>query len=187
MRKNNQSIATKVLSWLKRNGSKPKAVPMLAGLSIGDFFIPALPTQTSVMLLAWLQPQQRVFIALLFAMAAVIGSGILIGLSLLLESFIQASIPSEQSDFYAKWLQLKAWINDYGLLALFAMSVFPTPPRSLVVLSILSGLSGLAIMITVFLGKLLWFSLVVFIVTGAPNWLMSLPWLGKKLQPLLTR
>ncbi|AXQ99130.1 hypothetical protein [Pseudoalteromonas piscicida] len=180
------TLARRVLNWISENGKKPKAIAVLSGLSIGDFFVPALPTQTSVMLLAWLQPKKILTIALMFAIAAAVGSSILILLATILESFLQSAIPSQDSANFEKWQTFKHYINEYGLYALALMSLLPTPPRTMVVLSLLAGISGYLIVATVLFGKLLWFTAVVLIVSRAPNWLPKIPWIGKKIAKTIT-
>ena len=181
------SLAKRILSWISKHGSKPKALPILGGMSIGDFFLPALPTQTSVMLLAWLQPKTGVKIILTFALAAALGSTLLIGFGHLIDGYVSSAIPNKGTQFHDTWQQLTLWIDGYGLWALFFMSMLPTPPRTLILLSLISGIFWPYIIVVVFIGKLIWFTLVVTLVIKAPNWLLSLPWLGPKLTPILTR
>ncbi|MGF1911358.1 hypothetical protein L4C38_18195 [Vibrio kasasachensis] len=176
-----QTLAKRVLNWVTKNGKKTKAVYVLAGVSIGDFFVPALPTQTSVMLLAWYQPKKALIIALMFAFAAAAGASILVFISVLFESYIQSAIPAEESSHYQNWQKLTGYVNQYGLYALAAMSLLPTPPRTMVILSLLSGISAYLVVASVFLGKLLWFGGVVFIISRSPKWLVKLPWIGSKI------
>lgn len=144
-------------------------------------FVPALPTQTSVMLLAWLQPRKAWVITLMFAFAAAVGASILGFLSILLDNYLQSAIPTEQSSHYQNWEKLKGYVSQYGLYALVSMSLLPTPPRTMVILSLLSGISGYWVVATIFLGKLMWFCGVVFTVTRSPKWLIKLTWIGRKI------
>ncbi len=184
-KQNQLSIGQRILKWIGRHGAKPKAIPMLAGVSIGDFFVPALPTQTSVMLLAWLQPKRAIWIILAFSMAAAVGAGILTLLATLLDQYLQMATPTEESKMYQQWLTLQGYIKDYGFFALAVMSSLPTPPRTMVVLSLLSGLAWLPIIATVFVGKLIWFSIVVTLINVAPKWLVNLPIIGVKIQKII--
>ncbi|WGV98296.1 hypothetical protein QF117_05405 [Vibrio sp. YMD68] len=185
--KKKSSIAQRVLAWIGNNGAKEKAIPILAGVSIGDFFVPALPTQTSVMLLAWLQPKRAIWIVFAFATAAAAGAGILTLLATLLEHYLQMATPTAESKVYQQWLTLQGYIQEYGFLALAVMSLFPTPPRTMVVLSLLSGLAWFGILLTVFVGKFVWFSVVVTLITIAPKWLIKLPVVGTRVQTLLAQ
>ncbi len=181
------TLAQRIMNWIGENGTKPKALPILGGISIGDFFIPALPTQTSVILLAWCQPKRSVWIILTFAIAAAIGACVLSLLAYSVDGYLMAAIPHQDSDLYQHWQRLQNWIEQYGLWTLLVMSMLPTPPRLLIILSLLSGIAWLGIAATVFFGKLAWYSLVVMLVIRAPSLLMSLPWIGPKLQMMLTR
>nr|WP_087019845.1 hypothetical protein [Thaumasiovibrio subtropicus] len=173
------------MRWIKTHGQKTKAVPMMGALSIGDFFVPALPTQTSVMLLSWLQPQRAALIAFTFAFAAALGASVLALLVLSIETYAQAVMPVEGDELYGHWQTLQSYIAQYGVIALFVMSLLPTPPRSMIILSLLSGLALFSVVFAVFAGKLVWFGLVVTLITRAPNWLMSLPWIGRRLSAIL--
>ncbi|WP_070963264.1 VTT domain-containing protein [Vibrio sonorensis] len=183
----NPTLGKRVAQWIGRNGSKSKALPILGGISIGDFFVPALPTQTSVILLTWLQPKRAVLIALTFSAAAAAGASILAFIAYSVDGYLTAATPLTNSDYYDHWQRLQSWINEHGLWTLLVMSMFPTPPRVLIILSLLSGIAWTGIVATVFVGKLIWFSLVVLLVTKAPRFLLSLPWVGPKLKPLLNR
>ncbi|HAS61121.1 MAG TPA: hypothetical protein DCS35_00260 [Vibrio sp.] len=95
-----QTVTNRVLYWVMKKGRKPKSVYVLAGISIGDFFVPALPTQTSVILLAWLHPKKTSIIALMFAVAAAMGASILVLISTLLDSYLQSAISAAESSSY---------------------------------------------------------------------------------------
>lgn len=181
------SIAQRCLKWIAKHGAKPKAIVILAIVSIGDFFIPALPTQTSVLLLAWLQPKRALWIILAFAMCAAAGASILVLLAGLLDQYLQMATPSQESKMHQQWITLQGYIKEYGLFALAIMSLLPTPPRTMVVLSLLSGLAWLPIITTVFVGKLMWFGTVVVLVNIAPQWLTKLPIIGVKIQKILAQ
>lgn len=178
-------LGTRVLQWVKTNGSKPSALPLLGSLSVGDFFIPALPTQSSVILLAILQPARAIAIVLIFALAAAIGASILSGMAWLMDDFLTQAMPGPGSAAEAHWAQLQQWLSQYGLWALFAMSLSPTPPRTLIILSLLSGIAGSLVVLTVLAGKLIWYSLVVTLVIKAPHWLIKVPVIGPRIAPLI--
>ncbi|KPH60757.1 hypothetical protein HJP15_11085 [Pseudoalteromonas sp. NEC-BIFX-2020_002] len=184
--KKQQSVSRRVIAWIGKNGAKPNAIPTLAFVSVGDFFIPALPTQTSVILLAWLQPKKAALTALAFASAAAVGACILLFLVTVLDSYLQLIVPTQDSKMYSRWVELQGYIKEYGFIALAAMSLLPTPPRLMVVLSFLSGLGVPTIISTVFIGKLVWFFSVVSVIKIAPNWLMKLPIIGKKIEKLIS-
>ena len=173
------TVSKRVLNWIARHGKRPMAIPALSLLSVGDFFIPALPTQTSVMLLAWLQPKKAWLIAFLFALASAIGTSLLAALALMLDNYLVSFVPSEGSKGYEHWQWLTGLVQEYGLIALATLCLLPTPPRTLVVLSILSGLSISAVIAMVFMGKLVWFLAVVTCVYLAPKWLSKVPWIGQ--------
>ena len=172
-------LSTKALRWLRTHGKNPKAIPTMALISVGDFFIPALPTQTSVMLLAWLQRKRGALIAFMFAFAAATGAAVLAAGVTFFNDYLNALIPSVDSEHHAHWLYLEGVIKQYGIYGLAFMSLLPTPPRSLIVLSILAGLAIEMVILAVFVGKFIWFSLVVLLVIYTPIWLTRLPIIGQ--------
>lgn len=150
-------LAGKVMRWVEQHGKQKRAIPLLASLAVGDFFVPALPTQSSVLALGVLQPKRAPFIALSFALAGAIGTAILALLTLVI-----AELPvSSGSD---QWQSMQRWVQQYGIWVLLAASMLPTPPRTAVIVCLLSGVSSTAAVTTVFAGKLIWYTLVMTIV-----------------------
>jgi membrane protein YqaA with SNARE-associated domain len=148
----------------------------LALVSIGDFFIPALPTQTSVVALGLLQPKRAAWIALAFALSAALGAAILALLLFSVESFAQ-QFASEQLG--SDWARITGFIQTYGSWAVLLSSIFPTPPRLLTAATLLSGVSPWIVIGSIFLGKLIWFSLFLTLLIKLPNVLGRIPIIGK--------
>jgi hypothetical protein len=72
-----RSLSGWVLGYLAREGSQPRAISVLALVSVGDIFLPSLPTQISVTTLGCLQPARAIRIAAAFALASAVGVAIL--------------------------------------------------------------------------------------------------------------
>lgn len=153
-RRKRLGLAGKIVNWVKRRGTKKRAIPLLACLAVGDFFVPVLPTQSSVIALGILQPKRAPIIALAFALAAALGTAILALLTLVI-----AELPVGSGG--DQWQAMQRWVQTYGIWVLLATSVLPTPPRTAVIICLLSGVSALAAVTTVFAGKLIWYSLVM--------------------------
>ncbi len=173
------------MDWIVLHGRKRYSIFTLSAVSVGDFFIPALPTQTSVIALGLLQPRRGLLIITAFAVAAVIGTGILMAVLLSIESYLSSVQPDAASELYDEWLWLQEVVREYGLWGLLAFSMLPTPPRLMVATTVLAGFSAPLILTTVFIGKIIWFGLVVTMLRFAPGVLMRIPVLGvqfKKLQ-----
>jgi len=175
---------TKIFNWTCRQGRKLSAIPALAVVSVGDFFIPALPTQSSVMLLGLLQPKRILLIALAFAAAAAAGSGLIALLSQLVAGYLGELTPQPGSAGYETFYQWQTLIQQHGLMFLFLLCFLPTPPRITVALALLSGLSGLSVMLTVFTGKLIWFLIILVILRQAPDILSRMPLIGPRITQL---
>ena len=171
------------LTWGQRisrftvlHGSKRSAIFVLALVSVGDFFIPALPTQTSVIALGLLQPKRAIWIALAFAFAAALGAGVLALLLTSVDSFAQQFAAEKLG---SEWARITKFIQTYGAWAVLFSSIFPTPPRLLTAATLLSGVSPWVVIASVFMGKLIWFALFLTLLIKLPKVLGRIPVIGK--------
>jgi membrane protein YqaA with SNARE-associated domain len=171
----------RIARFAVRHGSRPKTMIALSALSVGDFFLPALPTQTSVIALGLLQPQRALWIALAFAAAAATGTGLVALFLSFVESYAQAAAQESLGD---RWAAIAQNIRDYGVWAVLLASIFPTPPRTIVIAALLAGALAPLVMLAVFCGKLLWFGGVLAMLRYAPARLRKLPFIGRQLQTL---
>jgi membrane protein YqaA with SNARE-associated domain len=161
------------------HGAKKRAIAILGAFSIGDFFVPALPTQTSVIALGLMQPKRALWIALAFATSAAVGAAIV---GLLLTTVASYATEFSNAQLGKQWQQIASRVREWGVWAVLIASIFPTPPRLLTAASILSGVAVGAVVGAVFLGKLIWFSLFLALLVFAPHWLSRVPVLGKSIQ-----
>ena len=69
-------LTARIARFAVFHGSRRRAIVGLSAASVGDFFVPALPTQTSVLALGLMQPQRAAWIALAFAIAAALGAAV---------------------------------------------------------------------------------------------------------------
>ena len=137
-------------------GSRRRAIAALSGVSVGDFFVPALPTQTSVIALGLMQPRRAIWIALAFAAAAALGAAML---ALLLASVSGYAQQFGNAQFGDDWATLTERVRAYGVWAVLLASIFPTPPRLLTAAALLAGATAGAVIAAVFAGKLIWFAI----------------------------
>ena len=172
------------MDWIVLHGRERYSIFGLSVVSVGDFFIPALPTQTSVIALGLLQPKRAVLIVTAFATAAVMGAGILMMLLLSVESYLSSVQPEATSEIYDEWVWVQEVVREYGLWGLFAFSMFPTPPRLMVATTVLAGFSAPLILATVFIGKTIWFGLVVTMLRFAPGLLVRVPLIGVQVKKI---
>ncbi len=182
-----RSLGRRIMDWLVLHGRRRYSIFALSGVSVGDFFVPALPTQTSVMALALLQPKRALLIVASFSLAAVVGAAILATLLLSVESYISSVQPATTSEIYEEWLWIQEFIKNYGLWGLLAFSMLPTPPRLMIATTVLAGFAFPLILATVFLGKVIWFGTVVTLLRHAPDLLTKAPFIGKRIQSLRER
>ena len=59
-----RSLMDRIARFAVIHGSRRRAIAGLSAVSVGDFFVPALPTQSSVLALGVMQPQRAAWIAL---------------------------------------------------------------------------------------------------------------------------
>ncbi|MBA4071277.1 MAG: hypothetical protein C0497_05480 [Gemmatimonas sp.] len=159
-------------------GSRRRALLALSGASVGDFFVPALPTQTSVIALGLLQPQRAAWIALAFAAAAAVGAGLLAVLMTSVSGYAQQFGIAQFGD---EWTRITERAREYGVWAVLLASIFPTPPRLLTAATLLAGAAAGLVIAAVFAGKLIWFAVFLLLLTRAPQRLARLPLLGSAL------
>ncbi len=160
-------------------GARRRAIAALSLVSVGDFFVPALPSQSSVLALALMQPQRAWLIIMTFALAAVTGAGILVGLLHFAVPWAEQFDAAHQGD---NWGVMVEFVRQYGVYAVFVASMLPPPPRLLTAAAILSGAPASAVLVAVFCGKLIWFACFVTLIVRAPQWLAQLPIVGEHIR-----
>lgn len=173
-----RSLMDRIARFAVIHGSRRRAIAGLSAVSVGDFFVPALPTQSSVLALGLMQPQRAVWIALSFAAAAALGAAVMALLMSLVGDYAQ-QFGAQQ--FGADWTRIVERVKVAGLWAVFAASIFPTPPRLLTAATLLAGAAIPAVVAAVFAGKLIWFALFLGLLIKAPDVLARLPVLGNAL------
>lgn len=159
-------------------GAQRRALLALSGVSVGDFFVPALPTQTSVVALGLLQPKRALWIALAFATAAGVGAALLAALLSYASGYAQQF---DTTEFGENWTLMAERARTYGVWAVLLASIFPTPPRLLTAATLLAGAGMLPVVLAVFTGKLIWFALFLWLLLHAPAVLARVPVLGSNL------
>lgn len=163
------------------HGGRRRALAGFAALSVGDFFVPALPTQSAVIALSLLQPRRAAWIVLGFASAAALGVLVMA----LLVAAVDATAQRLAGDVAPQaWAQATDLLRRHGLWIVFAASVFPTPPRVLVASALLAGIPAALVAGAVFAGKCLWFGAVVGLLLAVPQRLLGAPWLGARIRRL---
>lgn len=162
-----------------RHGARRRAIAVLGLVSAADFFVPALPTQSSVVALGLMQPRRAAWIALAFALAAVAGAGVLAGLLHFAAPYAAQFSEARQGEH---WRTVTDFIRDHGALALLAASALPTPPRLLTAAALLAGVPTASVLLAIFSGRLIWFGGFLALLVKAPDWLGGLPVIGDGLR-----
>ncbi len=168
----------RIYQWTLTHGGQARSIWLLALAAVGDFFIPALPTQSSVILLTLLQPQRSRQIVLAFVLAAASGAAMLAVLAQLLESFLAANLNTASWSVAGFQLDIQQQMLAWGSWLLLVLSLLPTPPRLTVLMALSLGLPWYEVVLAVAAGKFVWFSLVVWLVRLAPASLQKIPLLG---------
>jgi len=79
-------------------GARRRTLGVLGAVSVGDFFLPALPTQTSVIALGLMQPARWAWIAGVFASASAVGVLLLAAVLTLVAGYAQQFGPEQMGD-----------------------------------------------------------------------------------------
>lgn len=183
-RRHHPHPSSRLRRFVDRHGRDPRAIPLLGAVSAGDFFLPALPTQLSVLALGWLQPRRAPWIALTFAAAAATGAGVL---ALLIAHAAGFAHQFGAEALGPSWPELVAKVERYGVWAVLALSMLPTPPRLATAATLLAGVPPSAVVAAVFAGKLVWFGAVLASITRAPTLLVRVPIAGPRIRASLER
>lgn len=179
MTTNKPGLGRRIYQWTLTHGRQARSIWLLALASVGDFFIPALPTQSSVILLTLLQPQRALIIVLAFVLAAAGGVAILALLAQFLENFLAANLSAEPWSVAGFQLDILQQLLAWGSLILVLLSLLPTPPRLAVIMALSLGLPWYEVVLAVAAGKAIWFSVVVWLVRLAPVTLQQIPLFGR--------
>ncbi len=171
----------RLLRRLVAGGSRRRALAGFAALSVGDFFVPALPTQTAVIALSLLQPRRAVWIVLGFALASGLGTALMAALVASIDGYAQA-LASDISP--AAWARATDLLLRHGVWIVLLASLLPTPPRTLVVAALLAGVPAVTVVSAVTTGKALWFGGLVALLVQMPQRLRQTPWLGQRIRYL---
>lgn len=167
--------------WTVREGGRRRALALLGSLSVGDFFLPALPTQTSVIALGLLQPQRWLWIVLVFASASAVGAMLL---SVLLGAFQGYAQQFGSARWGSDWQVITEQVRRWGLGAVLVAAALPTPPRLLTAATLLAGRPAPAVAAAIFVGRSIWLGAFLAVLVRAPHWLARVPVLGPSLARL---
>ena len=164
------SLFQRLFQWVEtallRHGSEPKTIFLLAVFSVLDGFLPMLPAEMFVLALCVLQPQKGKVIVVVFALASALSAFLLaLGMGTLTESAESLS----QKLMGSQGPQVLAMLRDWGSVSMVFFSVFPDSPRSSIALFALSGVSAESIGAMVFIGKLMLYTGLLFLIHHLPS------------------
>jgi membrane protein YqaA with SNARE-associated domain len=164
------SILQRLFQWVEsallRHGTQPNTIFFLAVFSVLDGFLPMLPAEMFVLALCVLQPQRGMRIVLVFAAASALSAFLLaMGMGTLTASAEALS----QKLMGAQGPQVLAMVRDWGPVSMVFFSVFPDSPRSSIALFALSGVSPESIGAMVFIGKLMLYTGLLFLIHHLPS------------------
>ncbi|MCF8148545.1 MAG: hypothetical protein K9J50_08320 [Sulfuritalea sp.] len=164
------SLLQRFFQWVEttllRHGTEPITIFFLAVFSVLDGFLPMLPAEMFVIALCILQPQKGKVIVLVFALASASSAFLLAwGLGTLSTS---AETMSQQL-MGSQGPQVLATLRDWGPVSMGFFSVFPDSPRSSIALFALSGVPPGSIAGMVFIGKLMLYAVLLFLIYHLPS------------------
>ena len=161
-----QRFFQRVETLLLRHGTEPKTIFWLAVFSVVDGFLPMLPAEMFVLALCVLQPQKGKVIVLIFAVASALSAFLLaLGMGTLTASAESLS----QKLMGSQGPQVLAMLRDSGPVSMVFFSIFPDSPRSAIALFALSGVSPESIGAMVFIGKLMLYTVLLWLIHHLPS------------------
>jgi membrane protein YqaA with SNARE-associated domain len=161
-----QRFFQRVETLLLCHGTEPKTIFWLAVFSVMDGFLPMLPAEMFVLALCVLQPQKGKVIVLAFAVASALSAFLLaLGMGTLTASAESLS----QKLMGSQGPQVLAMLRDSGPVSMVFFSIFPDSPRSAIALFALSGVSPESIGAMVFIGKLMLYTVLLWLIHHLPS------------------
>lgn len=150
---------------LLRHGTEPRALVVLALLSVFDGFVPMLPAEVFVLVLGILQPQRGKRIVLVFAVASALSALLLA----LLVGTLGAPTEWPGQHMGAQWDQALTTLRTWGPATMVLLAVFPDTPRTSIAVLALSGVSPASIGLMVFAGKLVLYASLLALMHYLPS------------------
>jgi hypothetical protein len=146
-----QRFFQRVETLLLCHGTEPKTIFWLAVFSVMDGFLPMLPAEMFVLAFAVASALSAFLLAL--------GMGTLTASA---ESLSQKLMGSQGP-------QVLAMLRDSGPVSMVFFSIFPDSPRSAIALFALSGVSPESIGAMVFIGKLMLYTVLLWLIHHLPS------------------
>jgi membrane protein YqaA with SNARE-associated domain len=154
---------------LLRHGTEPRALVVLALLSVFDGFVPMLPAEVFVLVLGILQPQRGKRIVLVFAVASALSALLLALLLGTLSAPAEWPGPHMDAHMGAQWDQALTTLRAWGPATMVLLAVFPDTPRTSIAVLALSGVSPASIGLMVFAGKLVLYASLLALMHYLPS------------------
>jgi len=151
---------------LLRHGTQQLTIFFLALFSVLDGFLPVLPAEMFVVVLCILQPQQGKVVVLSFAAASAMSAfflALVLGTWSPSGEWLGSNLLGDQGP------QALHWVRTWGPVGLVFVSVFPDAPRASIALLALGGVAPLAIAGMVFMGKLMLYTVLLFLIHHLPS------------------
>jgi membrane protein YqaA with SNARE-associated domain len=138
---------------------------LLAGL---DLFVLVVPTDALLVSTVIVRPRRWPLVSLVLALGSAIGAW------LMARFFSGGAVPSR-------------WIDVYGPWAIGLNALGPLPQQPLVAAAALAGISGAAIFISTFFGRLLKYLILGYLASHAPRLLSRIPGLRFEMEQMLLK
>jgi len=148
------------------HGTQPKIIFIFAFLSVLDGFLPVLPAEMFVVALCILQPQKGKVVVLVFAAASALSAFFL---AMALGTWSMAAESLGLNLLGDQGPQALHLVRTWGPVSLVFVSVFPDSPRASIALLALGGVVPVWIGSMVFLGKLMLYASLLFLIHHLPS------------------
>lgn len=168
-------FASSTLRALERFAGRPIYPALLAGVAAADYFVPGAPSNAILAAAVQPRPERWKTLGVAFALGGALGA-------LLLGAFLGTFGDPvvawvRRSEASGLWARIEGSVDEYGLLALAALSVVALPVRIAVAVLALAGTSPVVLGGVVLAGRLVAYPGVAWIAGRGPR-ILARRWRG---------
>jgi membrane protein YqaA with SNARE-associated domain len=178
-----------VLSFVKkleRHVNRPWYPFLVAFVACIDLFIFVIPTDAVLITSAMAAPKRWV------SLAAFTTAGFIIGCFLFSLMVHHYGLPAIDAWFphmtqHKTWLRSEVWMADYGLWAIFVVSLLPIALHPIIAVAVLANVSIPAICLILLIGRIFKYGLLAWIASHSPQLLEKMGLDSKQVEEILEK
>ena len=161
-----QRLLKRVETAFLCHGTQARTIFLFAFFAVFDGFLPVLPAEMFVVALCILQPQKGNVVVWVFAAASALSALLL---ALVLETWSTSAESLGLNLLDDQGPQALHMVRTWGPISLVFVSVFPDSPRASIALLALGGVAPAWIAGMVFIGKIMLYASLLFLIHHLPS------------------